>query len=1269
MKHCALRQAAIHSSLRKHHALFYPPILRYSSKYHELRDHQRSEITTNNSFRPISKSQLSLTYSDTNTTIHSASTPHRLITTFRLPSKSMDLEDVRRKRLRLFNPGADTPDTLPQPSKASPAPLAQSSAMDISDDEKMARQLQAEWEQEVAASQQPQAPPMPQADLEAMASASGMSPDADEDERVARELQAQYNKENAEPSDMLAGPQSPGFATPGDAAGPGAGWGQASLPKVPTIAKGKRRSTSVTKRSSLPASIAVVADAVDESEHALAVRSYVKRLKTRCGGCGKTSLDTLETIVTDRAKKVKNITNKSLEQDAGAYNACIIDSGVQCYSCTAKTCMGCGEVVSDGCGDTSEAFEISLDGYRIAWHCDRGRLAFIWLLLCIYDHLATHNKPQTRVPTLSTPQKDARGPPGKYSRSRGSVPAGIGYGGNDKLDGYDYYESDFVSDAESDGDDGVADKYLREQLNAQLAQNLMQQKYGAGQKLGGEPTAPDPANKSGTSMPGAFPGTGLPEMPSFSPYPAPSSKLGPQPTSGSIFSHPGGLSGFPKASAKKSGVHGLSDLKGPYTSAYNGASAFPPGLPPGFPPGFPPFPNQPPPPGFNYPNPPMPGSKFYTRRKREQSPEKVIEDPDDALTTVCFGIFLSALPSLEGRDMPTNFDFEPPSALLKMLLRSSVPDRAAELLRNDGIDDVTRRAATYNATIDFVRALYSHPVTSAAVSGSRDVNRACHDLLKVSLSKPTRMADELQQTCQPVLSCCRDLISQGKLMLANAFGVNRKEFESDEAQQTLTICKSIVDFAELLEANGGVQRANGKSSADDKTAGAKPQMIDAWQQELALCEVPDDVMLDNHAYGAEARRQSDPPAGRMRHLIKEVTRLKTSLPPGIFVRYGASRLDVMKVLIVGPADTPYCNGLFEFDMYCGLDFPQGPPKMIFRTTGGGVAHFNPNLYTCGKVCLSLLGMWQGEKWRPGQSTILQILVSLQAMVLCDEPHCNEPSYEGDRGTPQSKAYNRHLYPMTVRYAMLDWLESKKYQLIAEGYAPREPLSRRLGDADQESNEKADEKKPQGGIWDEVVQHHFSSANEDAILKVVGKWVQDKPPQPRSKGKSRFFPAPSAQPTNPAFMGTGWAGKTLGGDPIGSKPQPPAQQFPIAPSSPSDLDQAFAAMTKALQSQSGAGPQPPTQQSPLALDGPPSIEHDQDIAAMQQAMQPMQPQTAREDDSLTTRVGDPETTSGPGLIPQLKGALTSLEANARGRYHGHAFPPDQFNDEQDDDEEV
>lgn len=87
-----------------------------------------------------------------------------------------------------------------------------------------------------------------------------------------------------------------------------------------------------------------------------------------------------------------------------------------------------------------------------------------------------------------------------------------------------------------------------------------------------------------------------------------------------------------------------------------------------------------------------------------------------------------------------------------------------------------------------------------------------------------------------------------------------------------------------------------------------------------------------------------------------------AIPQGaIFCRVGESRLDLCRVLMTGPEDTPYANGCFLFD-FCMADYPVKPPSAKFLTTGSGSVRFNPNLYNCGKVCLSLLGTWSGPGW-------------------------------------------------------------------------------------------------------------------------------------------------------------------------------------------------------------------------------------------------------------------------------------------------------------------
>jgi len=146
----------------------------------------------------------------------------------------------------------------------------------------------------------------------------------------------------------------------------------------------------------------------------------------------------------------------------------------------------------------------------------------------------------------------------------------------------------------------------------------------------------------------------------------------------------------------------------------------------------------------------------------------------------------------------------------------------------------------------------------------------------------------------------------------------------------------------------------------------------------------------------------------------------------IFVRYDNTRMDLMKACIFGAADTPYAHGAFIFDMYFEDTYPQGPPKVNLSTTGSGKIRFNPNLYHCGKVCLSLLGTWRGstnENWNPLQSTILQVLVSIQAIVMSEYVYYNEPSYESSMGTPEGEKFNVGYSNIVrvgnIRYAMIE----------------------------------------------------------------------------------------------------------------------------------------------------------------------------------------------------------------------------------------------------------
>ena len=60
-------------------------------------------------------------------------------------------------------------------------------------------------------------------------------------------------------------------------------------------------------------------------------------------------------------------------------------------------------------------------------------------------------------------------------------------------------------------------------------------------------------------------------------------------------------------------------------------------------------------------------------------------------------------------------------------------------------------------------------------------------------------------------------------------------------------------------------------------------------------------------------------------LQQELNVLRTTLPRGIRVETFEDRMDLISILIEGPAKTPYEGGLFIFDFQLPKDYPRRPP--------------------------------------------------------------------------------------------------------------------------------------------------------------------------------------------------------------------------------------------------------------------------------------------------------------------------------------------------------
>mmetsp|Transcript_22336 Transcript_22336/g.36575 ORF Transcript_22336/g.36575 Transcript_22336/m.36575 type:complete len:285 (+) Transcript_22336:2790-3644(+) len=219
-----------------------------------------------------------------------------------------------------------------------------------------------------------------------------------------------------------------------------------------------------------------------------------------------------------------------------------------------------------------------------------------------------------------------------------------------------------------------------------------------------------------------------------------------------------------------------------------------------------------------------------------------------------------------------------------------------------------------------------------------------------------------------------------------------------------------------------------------------------------MVEIYDDKSPE-HVFKKEAKNVKGLSSKLMSRLTREVGAMMNGLPPGIFLRVDSKRMDVMRAMIIGPQGSPYTNGVFFFDIYMPSTYPSVSPKCKIITTGRGSFRFNANLYTNGKVCLSILGTWSGPGWEPRYSTLTQVLLSIQAMILgVEEPIANEPGWEYEVGSKRSKNYNGILQWGTMKWAMLHYLQNGA---------------------------------PQG--FDDIVKAHFWNKRDELLKKQIPEW--------------------------------------------------------------------------------------------------------------------------------------------------------------------------------------
>jgi ubiquitin-conjugating enzyme E2 D/E len=112
------------------------------------------------------------------------------------------------------------------------------------------------------------------------------------------------------------------------------------------------------------------------------------------------------------------------------------------------------------------------------------------------------------------------------------------------------------------------------------------------------------------------------------------------------------------------------------------------------------------------------------------------------------------------------------------------------------------------------------------------------------------------------------------------------------------------------------------------------------------------------------------------------------------------------VILKGPIDTPYENGIFKISINMPVDYPFKPPKLIFKTR-----IYHPNIASDGTICIDILK----DQW---SSALRLNSVILSISDLLSNPNPNDPlvpdiarQYSSNR-----ELYNKNVVEYVKKYA-------------------------------------------------------------------------------------------------------------------------------------------------------------------------------------------------------------------------------------------------------------
>jgi ubiquitin-protein ligase len=165
----------------------------------------------------------------------------------------------------------------------------------------------------------------------------------------------------------------------------------------------------------------------------------------------------------------------------------------------------------------------------------------------------------------------------------------------------------------------------------------------------------------------------------------------------------------------------------------------------------------------------------------------------------------------------------------------------------------------------------------------------------------------------------------------------------------------------------------------------------------------------------------------VKRITKEFSNFQKEGHKNMFLEMVDDNISHLRALIIGPDDTPYEGAFLYFDILLPGTYPFEPPIVKFLSPYSGEQRIHPNLYACGKVCLSILGTWVGEEKWSSLLTIEKLLMTISGL-LDNNPISHEP---GQRGKSESYALGARYLCGLINLNML--VRKTEFQSIIQAH--------------------------------------------------------------------------------------------------------------------------------------------------------------------------------------------------------------------------------------------